>query len=315
MLPGWNNPANECCGNWTADGRYFVFQSTRNRSTNIWARREQTGLFQRSSQEPVQLTVGPLNYYFPAPSLDGKKLFVGGEQKRGELVRYDARTQQLVSYLGGKSDEHLDFSRDGKWVAYVSYPEGSLWRSKVDGEERQQLGFSPMRAVLPRWSPDGNTLVFHAGTVIDPSTSTIYLLEMKTRQLSKLPGSEGLFSPRWSPDGRYIAAINVGLQNRLLLFDFMTQKWTEFLSGQRAGGPHWSRDGKYIYFISSHEGGRDIFRVGIGDRKVELWASLKGCRLAQGVFGAWFGWTPDDQPLMLRDEGTQDIYALDWQAP
>jgi len=360
LLPGWNNPANECCGNWTADGRYFVFHSTRNQMTNIWARREQTGLFQRGSQEPVQLTVGPLNYYFPAPSLDGKKLFVVGEQKRGELVRYDAGTQQLVRYLRGSSDEHLDFSRDGEWVAYVTYPEGNLWRSKVDGEERRQLSFSPMQVVWPRWSPDGkqivftgsmpgkpwktylvsaeggapqqltpderaehdpgwssdgNTLVFHAGTPRDPSNSAIYLLEINTRQLSKLPSSEGLQSPRWSPDGRYIAAHNLGLQNRLLLFDFTTQKWTELLSGKRAGGLHWSRDGKYIYFLSTLEGGRAIFRVGIGDRKVELWASLKGSRLAAGVFGAWIGWTLDDQPLMLHDVGTQDIYALEWQTP
>ncbi|HKQ73648.1 MAG TPA: winged helix-turn-helix domain-containing protein [Blastocatellia bacterium] len=359
LLPGWNNPANECCGNWTADGRYFFFQSTRNRSTNIWATREQTGLFQRGSQEPVQLTIGPLNYYFPAPSLDGKKLFVVGEQKRGELSRYDAKKRQLVSYLGGISAEYLDFSRDGEWIAYVNYPEGSLWRSKVGGEERRQLSFSQMRAALPRWSPDGkqivfmastpgkrwktylisadggtpqqlmpderseydpgwspdgNTLVFAARTNRELSDLAIYLFEMGTRQLSKLPGSEGLYSPRWSPDGRYIAAHNGGLQNRLLLFDITTQKWTELLAGQQASGPHWSRDGKYIYFVSS-DGGERIFRLGIGDRKVELCASLKGFRLAQSVFGIWFGWTPDDQPLMLRDEGTQDIYALEWQIP
>ncbi|MGH9852467.1 MAG: TolB family protein, partial [Blastocatellia bacterium] len=162
LLPGWNNPANECCGNWTADGRYFVFQSTRNRSTNIWAMRERTGFFQRGSQEPVQLTIGPLNYYLPAPSLDGKKLYVVGEQKRGELSRYDAKTQQLVSYLGGISAEHLDFSRDGEWIAHVSYPEGNLWRSKMDGGQRRQLSFPPMRAVLPRWSPDGKQILFQA---------------------------------------------------------------------------------------------------------------------------------------------------------
>lgn len=362
LLPGWNNPANECCGNWTADGRYFVFQSTRNRATNIWARREQTGVFQRGSQEPVQLTIGPLNYYFPVPSLDGKKLFVVGEQKRGELVRYDANTQQLVRYLRGSSDEHLDFSRDGEWMAYVSYPEGSLWRSRVDGEQRRQLSFPPMQVVWPRWSPDGkqivftgsmpgkpwktylisaeggqpqqlisdertehdpswspdgNTLVFWAGDPRNPSTAVTYLLDMKTRRPTKLPGSEGLMSTRWSPDGRYILANDAGLQSKLLLFDFTTQKWTELMAGpgQSARGPRWSRDGKYVYFVGPHEGGRAIFRVGIGDRKVELWASLKGSRLAAGVFGAWIGWTLDDQPLMLRDVGTQDIYALEWQTP
>jgi hypothetical protein len=50
-------------------------------------------------------------------------------------------------------------------------------------------------------------------------------------------------------------------------------------------------------------------------RKIERLASLKDFRMASGVFGAWVGWTPDDQPLMLRDVGTQDIYALEWQTP
>src|SRR5262249_54074310 len=59
LLPGWNDQAAECCGNWTPDGQYFVFQSTRNGVTNIWGLREQTGLSRWTGQEPVQLTFGP----------------------------------------------------------------------------------------------------------------------------------------------------------------------------------------------------------------------------------------------------------------
>src|SRR5215472_18416983 len=47
LLPGWNNPPAECCGNWAPDGKYFVFASTRNGKTNIWARREGKELFRR----------------------------------------------------------------------------------------------------------------------------------------------------------------------------------------------------------------------------------------------------------------------------
>src|SRR5262249_48635874 len=253
-----------------------------------------TGLSRWTGQEPVQLTFGPLNYYTPAPSQDGKKLFVVGEQRRGELARYDAKTEQWGSYLSGISAEQLDFSRDGAWVVYVTYPEGSLWRSNVDGSKRLQLTYPPMQAGLPcwspdgkqiafaarvpgkdwkiylvsaeggnpqqltpdarfendpTWSPDGNSLVFGVGN--PPEPSAIYLLEVRTRQGSLLPGSEGLFSPRWSPDRRYIAAL-VGSQNTLMLFDFTTQKWTE-LAKQAAGWPRWSRDGKYIYFAGSRE--------------------------------------------------------------
>jgi hypothetical protein len=33
----------------------------------------------------------------------------------------------------------VSFSRDGRWVAYVTYPEGELWRSKLDGSQKLKL--------------------------------------------------------------------------------------------------------------------------------------------------------------------------------
>ena len=65
------------------------------------------------------------------PSKDGKKLFVSASNSdRGELMRYDSRSGEFAPFLGGISAEYLGFSKDGQWVAYVSYPEGTLWRSK-----------------------------------------------------------------------------------------------------------------------------------------------------------------------------------------
>jgi hypothetical protein len=48
---------------------------------------------------------------------------VDGWLPRGELVRYDSRSRQFAAFLSGISAGELDFSRDGKWVAYMSYPE------------------------------------------------------------------------------------------------------------------------------------------------------------------------------------------------
>ena len=57
-----------------------------------------------------------------------------------------------------------------------------------------------------------------------------------------------------------------------------------------------------------------MFRVGIRDRKVEQTLSLKGFQLT-GYFGSWLGLALDDSPLLLKDMGSQEIVALDWQTP
>ena len=67
-----------------------------------------------------------------------------------------------MPFFSGISAEGLDFSKDGQWVTYTSYPDGSLWCSKLDGTERLQLTFPPMRALLPRWSPDRKQIAFNA---------------------------------------------------------------------------------------------------------------------------------------------------------
>ena len=40
VLPDWNKPAQESGGTWTPRGEYFLFESTRDHSQNIWALRE-----------------------------------------------------------------------------------------------------------------------------------------------------------------------------------------------------------------------------------------------------------------------------------
>jgi eukaryotic-like serine/threonine-protein kinase len=149
LLQGWNQPPQECCGKWTPDGKYYVFQSTQNGRSDIWALQEKAGFLQRANTKPVRLTAGPLEFTSALPSADGKKFFVVGQQLRGELVHYDNRAGQFVPYLSGISASHLDVSRDGLWVAYVSYPEHTLWRSRVDGSERLQLTYPPMRLPPP----------------------------------------------------------------------------------------------------------------------------------------------------------------------
>ncbi|MGA8311833.1 MAG: protein kinase, partial [Terriglobales bacterium] len=128
LLPGWSNPAQGCCGDWTPDGKYFIFQSDHDGKTQIWAIPEKDGWFRKATREATQLTTGPLSYSLAVPSLDGKRIFAIGSQPRGEFARFNQKSQQFEPYLSGISADSVDFSRDGQWVAYVTYPEGNLWR-------------------------------------------------------------------------------------------------------------------------------------------------------------------------------------------
>jgi Tol biopolymer transport system component len=133
--------------------------------------------------------------------VDGKRLFVVGEQSRGELMRYDSASRQFVTFLSGISAEGLDFSRDGKWVAYVTFPDGVLWRSRADGSERLQLTNSPRNAALPRWSPDGKHIAFSGLT---PGKNwNIFLISADGGSPEKLTPSENSeLDPNWSADGQ-----------------------------------------------------------------------------------------------------------------
>ena len=352
LLPNWHNPPDECCGKWTADGKYFVFQS----QGQIWALSKGAGLFQ-SAPKPIQLTASPMTLSSPLPSKDGKKLFVIGRTYRGELVRYDSKNSHFVPFLGGISAEYVDFSKDGQWVTYTSYPDGALWRSRIDGTERLQLTFSPISPLLPRWSPDGKSIVFFqfaqaadkpariyevsfeggsprlllpndSNQQLDPNwspdgskiifsgesnnpSSSIRILNVSSRQLSTLPGSDGLFSPRWSPDGHYVTAFSADSKT-LLLFDFVTNRWKELAKGSLSW-LNWSHDSQYVYVLDFRQKNA-VIRVRVSDGKTETVANLKDFP-ATGRYGPALALTANDEPILLRDTGAQEVYSLNWSSP
>ena len=159
------------------------------------------------------------------------------------------------------------------------------------------------------WSPDGKLLLFE-------SNFGIQLLNLDTQRVSKLPATEGLYSPQMSPDGKYFSA-EKGYPEpvKLLLYNFRTKESVELANARSLVDHRWAHDGKYVYFEAFMESGPAIFRVGVGNRKIERVASVEGIRRVWTGSTSWFGLAPDDSPILLRDIGTQEIYALDWEAP
>ena len=137
----------------------------------------------------------------------------------------------------------------------------------------------------------------------------IRIFDFTKDQISAVPGSQGFCCPRWSPNGRYIVASAFG-PHRLVLFDFQTERWTELAAGGYFSAC-WSKEGQYVYAVGSIPGSA-VVRIRISDLTLNQVVDLKNFTPAGS---GWLALAPDDSPLLLRDTGTQDVYALDWEEP
>jgi len=137
-----------------------------------------------------------------------------------------------------------------------------------DGKGLRRLLADGRNEADPSWSPDGTKLAFGRTTLpYESAPKVIHVYDFQTGAVSTLPGSEGLFSPRWSPDGRYIAAMTLDSQ-RLMLFDWEKQRWEE-LAQVNAAYPAWSADSRALYFGAKIENRQGQYCVRIAERKVE----------------------------------------------
>ena len=351
---------------WRPDGRYLLFTVNIGGHEDIWTLRDKLPWWSMARNGPVKMTDTPLSLRLPAVSPDGRTLFAVGEQEPGRLARYDARLGEFVEYLGGLGGYWVSFSRDGRWVAYISSGERTLWRLRPDGTERAPLTFAPMEADGLDWSPDGNTIAVRAKkpglpfkiylvradgagaqellpdhrqeegipswspdgrriTFSDVPASfgrpagheVIHVYELATRRISSLPGSEGRWTSRWSPDGHYIAATSIKwadqpAPSRLELFDVAKKTWRE-LPADSVESPIWSHDGRYLYFIRRGSP-QWLCRLQVPDGRMEQLVNLSGVDLP-GFASGWIGLSPDDSPILLRNASARDVYALDVEWP
>jgi len=151
---------------------------------------------------------------------------------------------------------------------------------------------------------------------MNTGTIDIQIVDMKTRQVSSFPGSKGLFSPRWSPDGRYLAAVNVEGSHNLMLYDFRTREWSQWTNdANNINYGYWSADSRYIYYDNFATRDAKCHRIKVGEHHPEDLFSLNSLRRYIGDWGSWSGQAPDDSRLFARDVSSQDIYALDVDLP
>jgi Tol biopolymer transport system component len=280
LFSGWHNPPAEAGGVWTPDGKYFLFGCLHGNRTDIWAMREREDLFHKTNHVPVQLTSGPMDNGAGIPSKDGKRLFVIGNQPRAEVVRYDAKSGQFLPYLSGISAGGLSFSRDGQWVAYTAFPEGTLWRSRVDGSERLQLTFARPDTLVSgnsAWSPDGKRIAFERIQLGKPAR--ILVVAGEGGAAEELPtGTSNAEGPSWSADGNVIYfsdAVNFADYNSWSIksINLATNQVSDLPDSKRSGYASLSPDGHYLLTIAVEQ---ELGNLRLYDFTAKKWLDLAG---------------------------------------
>jgi dipeptidyl aminopeptidase/acylaminoacyl peptidase len=253
----------------------------------------------------------------------------------------------LGGFSGEFSGEKIDRSPDGQWLTYISLPGAELHKCRIDGSDDVLLA-AGVDAMNPSWSPDGKQIAFSgrpAGTSvtyklwlvsqgggdaasyppgIESGYDTIWsgdgerillgaaglkILHLKTGKMEAIPGSEKLFSARWSPDEKRILAIEMDTW-KLFLLGPAKGEWRA-LAWPSIGYPKWSRDGKYIYGEVGAFGVIDAIRIEVATGRSQNIARTDFKPIGATGSGPWLGWTEDWEPLTVRDLSSTQIYRID----
>jgi len=207
----------------------------------------------------------------------------------------------------------MRWSPDDRSIAFMGEEPGKTWKIysvSIEGGQPQIVADEPRSQADPDWSPDGTAIVYGRSSEYmaeDSTPKSIQTVNLTTRRVSTIPGSEGLFSPRWSPDGRSLVAMRLD-QRKLMRFDFAARQWTGLASGS-FNNPVWSKDGKYIYY-QSYDEGSPIRRLQISNGHQEEIANFRD--LPPGATVGYWGIGPQDAPIVSFHFLTADIYSVDW---
>ncbi len=357
LIKGWNDRPAEGSGTWTPDGRNYIFPSTQNGKTDLWALADIRGMFDWRAREPRRLTDSSSSWPGTiAVSSDGGTIYATASKAGTELVRVVNAGRSWMRFLDGLSATWVSYSSDRRRMAYLSFPEHQLWTASADGRSRRQIVAAPVALDGAIWSPDDAWISFNASFegvhkkifLVRPDGSELHavvegdveqgiaswsrngtqfcfgdvsktfgipdgherlhIYDLATRNVSSVPGSERMQTCRWSPNGRYLAAVRIDLDpaSRMVLhiFDTHDNSWRALPLADHVNNPTWTSDSKFIVYDT--EGGSfRLRRVRISDFAVEEW-NIPGLTLAT----QWSGLTAENEPLLLRGTDWTRVYAL-----
>ncbi len=214
-------------------------------------------------------------------------------------------------------------SPDNTLVAFQGHPQGqSVYRIYVvpsEGGAPRELVSEPFSASAPVWSGSASDLaITFSQEGQDGNLAALYRVNLASGAKEKLPESSGFWKIKWSPDGRYLAAVGYDLK-RLAVFDAKTQKWHALAQGNIIGPVAWAPHGSTIVYQDLGEQDQPVRKLRIVEGKqAGSPERVEACKalLEGGVLRCGFEGVAPDGGLVLRlTRGDRDIYSLEVSLP
>jgi Tol biopolymer transport system component len=348
----WPSDADQRDGQWTPDGKHFVFISSRDGFSSTYELVSPPWFEFWKKASAVRLTPEQMDVVAMTPTRDSANLLVIGRVAQGSMQAYDSKGQRFIPFLDGLAASSFVISPDRQWMVYADYPRHLLWRSRPDGSERlpltdipawmpewsrdskwvafcnfkaiyrvsidggvpEQLTSEGELEVTPTWSPDGTSIDFSDSPTPGHFTG-IKVLDLASKKVSFWPGSAGIYVPSWSPDGKYMVAI-ANPPKRMVVYSRETKTWRTLKQfGADWGFWRWSNDSKSILVakIAAEPGEQPgVYRLNIGDAKWTLVALFNGLSVSSSPFENFLSITSDGRPAMMSDTSVVQIYSLRW---
>jgi Tol biopolymer transport system component len=204
------------------------------------------------------------------------------------------------------------WSPDGRSIAFMATDADKPWRIYVvsaDGGKPREATVGTDSQGAPTWSRDSKWLVYGNVQCQEAGNCAIHKIDLATGQEFSVPGSEGLSTARWSPDGRYIAALD-SERHEVLAFDSLTERWQKMADGVNGNDLSWSADSRYIFASRPAGDQPEILRISLKDAQAETAVDLSSFAKLTGRIDTWFALAPDGSIILLRTLNANEIYSV-----
>ena len=232
----------------------------------------------------------------PALSPDGRYVAFLSSKSLFSIDLYvaDAQTGEIIKRLQSSNrDAHFDairfinsagtWSPDGRRFAFITFAKGdnelTIWNVQTGRIERRIAVEGIGALAQPAWSPSGETIALSG---MEGGISDLFLIDVASGRVRQLTNDRyGDLQPTWSPDGNTLAfvtdrgpggtdfsTLTFG-KPRLALFDLETGTIEPLRPFERGlqHNPQFAPDGRGLYFISDHDGFKDVHYLDLETRR------------------------------------------------